>query len=423
MFNKLVSVKSAVIQNPVERRVANMSRYQLSASQLVEENAKFQKSLLSMLPLDLQDEINEILETCPNFLDDLIDIKISLNEPAIAFFYNKGKEGALPWHIFETVTTATVMKRVIATIREHNEKVFTSGVRHIIPGTLNRVSIEDNIPAGSSSDHMFFRLSRLIDIDVARIDKLAELLKSGKKILIAGAPGSGKTTWLRSIIRYLGMDLMKRVVVADASDEIACMSETGKHPFLGPATVLRGKGDREYLKTMFINSTVGFTPEVIVCDELWTKGEAAILANTLQRGVSVVLTSHAGSICELVKTEAYAPILGGISTAAGSDGNTLDKGKHKTIREVKEPVLVDAIVIVSDRGELIIYEDAEKALQSALQGEEPVGEKVQLLGHETEAQEESAENLGIHDEEGQQERQPWTPKNQTFRSRHGKRRT
>jgi stage III sporulation protein SpoIIIAA len=60
------------------------------------------------------------------------------------------------------------------------------------------------------------------------------VIESGKSLLLLGRPGIGKTTLLRESARVLSMDLHKRVIVVDTSNEIAGDGDI-PHPGSAPA--------------------------------------------------------------------------------------------------------------------------------------------------------------------------------------------
>ena len=66
------------------------------------------------------------------------------------------------------------------------------------------------------------------------IEIIADLVESGRSVLIMGRPGIGKTTMLREAARVLADDLDKRVVVVDTSNEIAGDGDI-PHPAIGRA--------------------------------------------------------------------------------------------------------------------------------------------------------------------------------------------
>ncbi len=128
-----------------------------------------------------------------------------------------------------------------------------------------------------------------------------EIIKNytGGGILIAGAPGSGKTTILRDLIRQLSNGVLGklfRISVIDSRCEISGSSYGKNANDLGNNTDVliteqKATGIEIALRTMF--------PEIIAFDEIATVDELKKVSDSFYSGVNIITTAHIGSIDEL----------------------------------------------------------------------------------------------------------------------------
>ncbi len=121
----------------------------------------------------------------------------------------------------------------------------------------------------------------------------------GGGILIAGAPGSGKTTVLRDLIRQLSdgaIGKLLRISVIDSRYEISGSNYGKNANDLGSNTDVLITEQKEVgieiaLRTMF--------PEIIAFDEIATVDELKKVSDSFYSGVNIITTAHIGNIDEL----------------------------------------------------------------------------------------------------------------------------
>ena len=123
-------------------------------------------------------------------------------------------------------------------------------------------------------------------------------------VLIIGKPGSGKTTFLRDLVRNLSQK--ERVTVIDERRELFPVV-AGQFAFdRGPHTdVLSGckktAGLEMAIRTM--------APDIVAVDEITGSRDCMALENAAWCGVRILATAHAGSRSELFFRKIYQPLL------------------------------------------------------------------------------------------------------------------
>ena len=127
----------------------------------------------------------------------------------------------------------------------------------------------------------------------------------GRSVLVISAPGGGKTTFLRELVRFLS-DGGTRVALVDARGELAGMGADGPGFEVGRCTdVLTGapkaEGALMLLRAM--------APECVAMDEVSAPSDAAAVAALVGCGVRVLATAHAASRYELLRRGVYRRLL------------------------------------------------------------------------------------------------------------------
>ena len=245
-------------------------------------------SLLGVLPTWLKADVNRIGR------DSLQELRLRLNRPpelisreGSCWLRNRVRQEDLTF----CVNTASAYSPWAAASAAQGYLTLKGGHRI---GICGEMVMKGGVPtAFRSFQSLCIRVSR----DFPGIgEKAAEISGS---LLILGAPGCGKTTLLRDLVRQRSRT--ETVAVADERGEIFPDGfERGMR-----TDVLTGcpksVGILQLLRTM--------GPQAIAMDEITDPEDCRSLVQASSCGVSLLATAHAGTLQEFQKRPVYRPLL------------------------------------------------------------------------------------------------------------------
>ena len=281
---------------------------------------------------------------------DLIEVVMDLGRPPEARFPHR-----------ETVLSPQE-------VTEEDIKYVTSRVgafggdnRAGIERTLHRISAMRNRQGKIVG--LTLRVGRAV---FGTIRIIADLIQTGKSLLLLGRPGVGKTTMLREVARVLADDFKKRVVIVDTSNEIAGDGDI-PHPAIGHARRMQVPSPTLQHAVM-IEAVENHMPEVIVIDEIGTELEAQAARTIAERGVQLVATAHGNTLENLILNPTLADLVGGIESVTLGDEEALRRGTQKSILERKAPPTFGIVVEIQERDRVAVHPNVGEAVDDILRG-------------------------------------------------------
>ncbi len=166
------------------------------------------------------------------------------------------------------------------------------------------------------------RVARQVPGVAAGLARRLGAMGGPRGLLLYGPPGGGKTTVLRDLCRQLSEGWAAaglapvRVAIVDERSEVAACRDGVPQFDLGPRTdVLDGVPKAVGLR-MCVRA---LGPEVVACDEVGGRGDAAAIADAARCGVVVVATAHADGLDALRARPALRAVLasGGLPLVCG----------------------------------------------------------------------------------------------------------
>lgn len=135
--------------------------------------------------------------------------------------------------------------------------------------------------------------------------KMSEVILSQGGALVAGAPGSGKTTFLRDIARILSEN-GKKVAVIDERNEISG-TYSGQAAFdLGDyCDILSGYPKKDGM----LYAIRALWPQYLICDEIGSLYEAESLYECMLAGCEVIASVHLSAIEDIFKRKISASLI------------------------------------------------------------------------------------------------------------------
>jgi len=145
-------------------------------------------------------------------------------------------------------------------------------------------------------------------------EPLSEILSLGgfDSTLIAGSPGSGKTTVLRDMIRILSNGCKDcgisgcRVGIADERGEIAGMYSGKPQMDIGKSTDVLDGAPKKDAVMMLLRS---MSPEVIALDEITAPEDAAAIECASNCGVKILASAHVFKPDDLIHRPIYRKLI------------------------------------------------------------------------------------------------------------------
>ena len=301
-------------------------------------------------------DIEQLLELIPGRVTDgleghdlskLVEIVLDLNRLPEARYF----DGAVD------LSDEPVSKELLDIVTE--DLSFGEDNRAGLPGTLHRISaIRDR---QGKIVGLTCRVGRAI-YGTAKI--IADLLTSGRSILMLGRPGLGKTTRLRDAARLLSTTYKKRVIIVDTSNEIAGDGAT-PHPAIGRSRRMQVPSPDRQAHIM-IEAVENHTPEVIVIDEIGDRRDVEAARTIAERGVQLIATAHGSTIGSIIDNPMLSDLVGGCQTVVLGDDEAKKRGCSKSVVERKHEPTFDVVIEIIDFDTMAIYPDVGAAVDAYL---------------------------------------------------------
>ena len=187
-------------------------------------------------------------------------------------------------------------------------------------------------------------------------EPLRPYLETGESMLLIGAPGSGKTTLVRDMIRITAETYHKQTCVCDSAGEIGGHGKLA-HPAIGQARRFHVPQPSDQ-KRILVGIIQNASPEEVYTDELGYEGEVAIVERAARSGTTVRATVHGRTIHDVLENPVLYPLLGYPDRKLG--------------KRAARPVFRMALE-VRGKGDYVVYPDLAGAVDTLLRGETPRG--------------------------------------------------
>lgn len=299
--------------------------------------------LLSVLPATIRERLDAIGNEI-----DLLEVVMDLGRRPTAR-YTTGEVT-----LREEEVTAAEIAAVVDRIGD-----FDDDNRAGMARTLHRISAIRNRRGNVVG--LTARVGRAV---YGTIDIMADLLESGRSILLLGRPGVGKTTMLREMARVLAES--RRVVIVDTSNEIGGDGDI-PHPAVGRARRMQVPRPSHQHETM-IEAVENHNPEVIIIDEIGREQEATAARTINERGVQLIGTAHGNTLENLLLNPTLSDLVGGIESVTLSDEEARRRGTQKTVLERRAPPTFDVLIEIQDRQRLAVHLDVALSVDAMLRG-------------------------------------------------------
>jgi stage III sporulation protein SpoIIIAA len=312
--------------------------------------------LIDALPYHIVDELHEALGDDNDPADCVVDIVMDVDRPVRIILRD---QNAKSLYLRDAIVSDDDIEHVL-----NNCGPITDANRCCVGSSLHRCSV---IRDGQHDDvvGLTIRTARVVD---GIAESIADIVLSGRSVLLVGAPGRGKTTLLRSVAKMLASEQHdRRVMVVDTNNEIAG-EHSLPHDAIGNARRMK-VGARSRQHRVMLEAVQNHTPEVLIIDEIGTAQEAREAVSVRQRGVQLIATTHGNSIADVIQNPSLNALLGGVNVVILSAHEREREGAaSKTRRERRTPPAFDVCIELRQLREWRVHHNVDAAVDVILRG-------------------------------------------------------
>jgi stage III sporulation protein AA len=250
------------------------------------------KELLSILPISMREDVNFVGK------DTLQEIRMRLGNPPELICSGGSRELSKKMDLFDlqfVINTASRYSPWLAGTLSQGYLTAPGGHRI---GVCGEAIVKNGLMTGiKNPSSLCIRIAR----DFPGMINDRNVLEGS--VLIIGQPGSGKTTFLRDLIRLRSNRSTGSVAVVDERGEI--FPAASGFAWGRRTDVLTGCSKREGMEALL--RTMG--PETIAVDEITSATDCEGLLHAAWCGVSLIATAHASSRYDLCSRPVYRPLI------------------------------------------------------------------------------------------------------------------